>query len=407
MKILWLSPRLPLPEHTGACKATMALLEELVGAGKDIQMNVVVVADDIPTEAIKSEFETRTQTTGNLYLKKKPLAMGSTGLSFALDKLTNQTLPFTISRCTGKNIKDAISDWNSDRTWDVTVIDGLHAADWIDLDDARFGQKVYRAHNVETDLWEQLYKKETHPIKRLVYKNEYELFHKFEKLICQKSLVLTVSNNDADRMKELGFTSRAEALPIGMKIQDTILTFSSSNKINLLFVGRLDWLPNKEGLLWFLNNVWPKVDTNRLSLTVVGSGESNWLDLYLAHGLQIHRSVPELKSYYTKSDLTLIPLFMGSGTRVKAIESGAYGRSFISTKLGIEGVPVSNQGDYLEANTEAEWISAINNLTKEKCEQLGATLHQKIKLTFDQRELAKKFLAQIAERKSWEQTSVI
>jgi glycosyltransferase involved in cell wall biosynthesis len=385
----------------------MALLEELVPAGQNISLNVVMVSDEVPTEAVKAEFEARTQTSGNLYLKKRPLAMGSMGLSYALDKLTNHTLPFTISRCTGSRIKEAIEKWNGDRTWDVTVVDGIHAGDWINLDDARFGQIVYRAHNVEADLWAQLYQKENNFIKRSVFKNEFVLCDKFERMLCAKSIVLTVSETDALRMKSLKFTSQAKSLPIGMKIKNSNLTFSSTEKINLLFVGRLDWLPNKEGLIWFLNNVWPKVDRHRLSLTVVGSGESAWLDSYLASDLQIHRSVPDLKSFYTKSDLTLIPLFMGSGTRVKAIESGAYGRSFVATTLGIEGVPVSNKSEYIEANTESEWISALNALTKEKCEELGKTIHQTIKSTFDRREIAKKFLSQIAERKSWEQTSAI
>lgn len=406
MKILWLSPRLPLPDHTGACKATMALLEELIPVSKDISLNVVCVADELPSEKVKAEFEARTKAHGNLYLQKKPLIFGSLAASFALDKLTNQTLPFTISRCSGARIKNEIEKWNDGRTWDVTVFDGLHAADWIDTKDPRYGQLVYRAHNVETDLWEQLYQKEQNPVKRLVYKNEFNLFQKFEKAVCKKSLVLTVSKTDAERMRELDFTASAQALPIGVRVEE-ILTFSPSQKIELLFVGRLDWLPNKEGLLWFLNKVWPMVDHKSISLTVVGSGESQWLAPYEASNLQIFRNVPELKSFYTKSYLTLIPLFIGSGTRVKAIESASYGRSFMATSLGIEGVPVTAHQDYIEANTAQEWIKALNNLTFNQCENLGQNIHQKIKSQFEQREVAKLFLSQITERKSWEQTSVI
>ncbi|AZZ36211.1 hypothetical protein CIK05_05190 [Bdellovibrio sp. qaytius] len=407
MKILWLSPRLPLPDHTGATKATLSLLEEIKGAGQNISLSIVCLGDELPSSEIVSEIEKRTNTSANLYLTKNPMPLGSTGLSFIFDKFINHHIPFTLSRCKSERIESEILKWNNKRTWDVTVVDGLHAAEMVNLKDPRFGRIVYRAHNVETDLWLQIFKKQTNPLKRLVFKREYNLYDKYEKDFCQKTLVLTVSQTDADRMNELGFTTKAQSLPIGMRMENNILPFSKNEKIKLLFVGRLDWHPNKDGLLWFLNTVWPKVDHEKLSLTVVGSGESQWLTPYEAPNLQIHRSVPELKSYYTNSNLTLIPLFMGSGTRVKAIESAAYGRSFIATSLGIEGVPVLPGQEYIEANTAQEWIDALNNLTFSQCETLGQKIQQKIKMQFDQREVAKLFLSQIAERKSWEQTSTI
>ena len=407
MRILWLSPRMPLPDHTGATKATLSLLEEIKAAGQGILLNIVCLSDELPTQNIVSEIEARTKTVDNLYLKKNPMPLKSTGLGFIADKFINRDIPFTLSRCKSQRIESEILKWNNNRTWDVTVVDGLHAAEMVNLKDPRFGRIVYRAHNVETDLWAQIYKKQTNPLKRLVFKREFDLYDKYEKDFCQKSLVLTVSENDADRMSELGFTTKAQSLPIGMRMENNILPFTAAEKIQLLFVGRLDWHPNKDGLLWFLNNVWPKVDQQKLSLTVVGSGESQWLAPFEAPNLQIHRSVPELKSYYTNSNLTLIPLFMGSGTRVKAIESAAYGRSFIATSLGIEGVPVTPGQEFIEANSVQQWISALNNLTYSQCETLGLKIQAKIKLNFDQREVAKLFLSQIAERKSWEQTSAI
>lgn len=407
MKILWLSPRIPLPDHTGATKATLALLEEIKSIGHEISLSIVGLGNELPSPEVIAEIEKRTKTIGNLYLHKNPLPFGSTGLGFLVDKFINRHIPFTFSRCKSARIENEILKWNDGRTWDVTVVDGLHAAEMVNLSDSCFGRIVYRAHNVETDLWAQIFKKETNPLKRLIFKREFALYQKYEKNFCQKSLVLTVSQTDAVRMKELGFTKTAKSLPIGMNFENSKLPFKAAQKIELLFVGRLDWHPNKDGLLWFLNNVWPNVDKQRLSLTVVGSGESQWLAPYEASNLQTFRSVPELKSFYTKSYLTLIPLFMGSGTRVKAIESAAYGRSFIATSLGIEGVPVTPSQDYIEANTAQDWITALNNLTYQECETLGQNIHLKIKSQFDQREVARLFLSQIAERKSWEQTSAI
>jgi len=407
MKILWLSPRIPLPDHTGGAKATLTLLEEIKNSANNISLSLVCLGDELPSPEIISTIEERTQTTGNLYLRKNLMPLGSKALGYLADKFINRNIPFTLSRCKSGRIEAEILKWNNGRTWDVTVVDGLHAAEMVNLSDSRFGRIVYRAHNVETDLWRQIFQKETNLVKRLIFKREFELYQKFEKNFCQKSLVLTVSQTDAERMKELAFTNAAKSLPIGMHFENTQLPFEASQKIELLFVGRLDWHPNKDGLLWFLNNVWPNVDKQHLSLTVVGSGESQWLAPYEASNLQIFRSVPELKTFYTKSYLTLIPLFMGSGTRVKAIEAAAYGRSFIATSLGIEGVPVIPNQDYIEANTAKDWINALKNLTVEQCKILGENIHHKIRSQFDQREVAKLFLSQIAEGKSWEQTSVI
>jgi hypothetical protein len=179
---------------------------------------------------------------------------------------------------------------------------------------------------------------------------------------------------------------------------ETIQPIKASGALELLFIGRMDWLPNSQGLNWFLDGVWPflKSSTNQsFTLHVIGSHASQSLIKRLKNtsGVIYHAHVPNVGQYYDQVAITIIPILIGSGTRVKAIESAQYGRSFISTTKGIEGILLSPEIDFIEANSKEEWIHALNALTVEKCAHLGKNIYDNLEKKYDRQLIQNHFIA--------------
>lgn len=404
MKILWVSPRWPLPVDTGAKKAMMTILEDLkksgLRQGLQIEISTICLVENSISNFDLNHFEAMTGSSDNLILNKNRSFFKHQFINYIIEKIKHPFLPFTYSRCSNKVAKLKLNDWMLDKNWDITVLDGLHGGALLNLEDKRLGAIVYRAHNVESDLWLQMIKKEPHLIKKWVFKLEHCLFKAVEQKVVNRSqLVLTVSDVDRLRFLNLMNPSKIETFPIGISFLNTPLEFpTESTQINLLFVGRLDWLPNKEGLQWFLKCVWPELDKNiNFHLDIVGSGESEWLNSYSSERIQIHRNVPELKPFYKVAHLTLIPLFLGSGTRVKAIEASSLGRSFISTQLGVEGLPFDADLHYIAAETKEEWIQKLNTLHYDTTKILAHKIYEITSEKFDQSKLSNHLVSLFAQ----------
>jgi glycosyltransferase involved in cell wall biosynthesis len=105
-------------------------------------------------------------------------------------------------------------------------------------------------------------------------------------------------------------------------------------------VGSLDWLPNVEGIVWFLDNVWPTVCTTRpeATLHIVGRNPPQSLLKRRDRQVTVVGSVPDVREYVAKASAFVVPLFAGGGTRLKVLEAMAMRVPIVSTSTGIEGI---------------------------------------------------------------------
>lgn len=105
---------------------------------------------------------------------------------------------------------------------------------------------------------------------------------------------------------------------------------------DLLFVGTLGYAPNEEGLLWFITEVVPLLPDVRVA--IVGANPTQELLKFESPLLHIHANVPEVSSWYRTAHAAIVPLFAGSGTRIKILEAWAHHTPVVTTSMGIEGI---------------------------------------------------------------------
>jgi hypothetical protein len=303
-----------------------------------------------------------------------------------------QPLPLTARRFASRKAREALAA--NAQPWTHIMIDGTHAgALWLEKNRIRFPENIVvalRAHNEETEFWSQL-AEPSRGLKRWVLERECALMNRFQaEVIAGSRLICPVSLADTEKFRKLYPSAHERMKPLAIGFDWPTVTPQAPQALSsprFLFLGRLDWHPNAEGLSWFLKYVWPEVARLRpeLAIDVVGGFASPVLQTLLREtaGVSYHGLVPDVAPFYEATSLSIIPILTGSGTRVKAIESFRYGRSVLTTTRGIEGVPLKSGRDFLLADSAEEWIRILTTLTSDKLAALGTAAFQSGRTHFD------------------------
>src|SRR5207245_6187762 len=110
----------------------------------------------------------------------------------------------------------------------------------------------------------------------------------------------------------------------------------------LVFVGSLDWRPNQDAVVWFLDHVWDRIlrAVPDARLRVVGRAPPDWFSTRCRAAVrtEIDASVPDVRPYFARAAAVVVPLRVGGGSRVKICEALAMERPVVSTSVGAEGL---------------------------------------------------------------------
>lgn len=129
-----------------------------------------------------------------------------------------------------------------------------------------------------------------------------------------------------------------------------------------LFLGTY-FKPNNQGILWFVNNVLPHVD---IQMRIIGKGMAKLkAENACLKDIEVLSDVPDLDPYLKQADIMILPVFDGSGMKVKTCESLMYGKNIIATSEAFEGYTADYDRIGAKCDTPAQFIEAINAFCKE------------------------------------------
>lgn len=210
----------------------------------------------------------------------------------------------------------------------------------------------------------------SNPFKKVFsYLDASRIFDMERKYLQEVPAIVVVSEQDKATIIEWYKIppSRIHVIPNGVHLHIQIMR-NNSNPI-ILFVGSLDYYPNVDGLLYFIQKILPQVkqEVPNVKLLVVGSGLP---PKYLYHLVRREQSVeflgyvPNLCHVYEQASLLVVPLRIGGGTRLKILEAFSYGVPVVSTTVGAEGLKVEDGRHLLLADTPNRFASCIIQLLK-------------------------------------------
>lgn len=226
--------------------------------------------------------------------------------------------------------------------------------------------RIADLHNVDHLLYKSLYDINIKNHRR-IYK--YLAFQE-KNIYTNADIIAACSVKDANALKSLN----KNRIPVIIVPNGTTIKNGNYSKpyknFNLIFCGSLDYLPNKEGLLWFYHEVWAvlKVKFPTLSICIIGSNGNDEAYNLLKMDKQIDfiGEVEDVTPYYQKSHLAIVPLLKGSGTRLKIVEAMSYGVPVLSTSIGAEGINYKVDKNILIANAPEEFIKAVSKVIQDQ-----------------------------------------
>lgn len=226
---------------------------------------------------------------------------------------------------------------------------------------------AFSPHNVEHRIIREI-AAQFGPTHRPFWELEWRKLAREERWLWRASdLCLAVSEVDAETMKA-GGARRVEVFPNGTDPVSAppLPPLHPGTPLRLLFVGSADYWPYELGLAWFVNEVMPLLRADGpVAFDVVGAPPARPV---AAEGVAYQGRVPDVSPYYGEAHALVIPVFQGSGTRLKAVEAAARQRPIISTGLGIEGLPLREGEHYVRAESAEDFAAAVRRLRAELVE---------------------------------------
>lgn len=224
--------------------------------------------------------------------------------------------------------------------------------------------KVYRLHNIESQIWARHAEEQRwflrpyfHLQARRIAKYERECLHVYDGL-------LPISDKEAEFAQASGYKGRMEVFPFGIDVQKYVAPPLEADPPRIGFIGGLDWLPNQQGIVWFLEKVWGRFRRRHpdAHLSIAGRNTPHWLYKYADSHTHILGEVPDAQMFFHAHEIFIAPLFSGSGIRIKLIEAFATGRAIVATPIAAESLVYEEGRDLLIAEQPEAFADALSVL---------------------------------------------
>jgi sugar transferase (PEP-CTERM/EpsH1 system associated) len=243
-------------------------------------------------------------------------------------------------------------------TFDIVQVESIHMAQYcLGLPQTT----ILDLHNIESLLMRRYARQESNPLKRLYAEVTWRKLAAYERETCGRfSHCLTCSDEERVLLQTRSGVDRVTVIPNGV---DMDAYAADDNELpngaglppgdRVVFVGRMDYHANVEGVRWFSRHVWPRIRANRPGaiFQIVGGYPVPAISrLARAGEIEVTGFVRDVRPYVRQASVVVVPLRVGGGTRLKILEALALGKPLVSTTVGAEGIEAVPDRDLVIAD---------------------------------------------------------
>ena len=348
--ILIISHKPPYPKVDGGSIAIAQVLEAVLEQGCHVTF-LCMETDKHPSQ--------NSITNTNLNFKAIYVNTKLKIASALTNMFTKQS--YILSRFNQNVFRKALKKILKKQTFDTILFESLFTSSFLNtVNEHSNAKKLYRAHNIEHHIWLQQSNQKKNIFKRWYLKIQAKRL-KNEEIKFWNNIDSILSISETDRSYIIKQCPTPTFI-LGLHIEKRHLQYNDqSTKVDFFHLGAMDWLPNQDGMNWILKDVFPKVKQKEKSAEIhlAGRAMPTKLKSHKQDGYYNHGEVSNASDFMSKHKVMLVPLFTGSGIRVKIIDGMSLGKCIISTSIGVKGINCSNNKNILIANTENEFIEAM------------------------------------------------
>lgn len=351
MRVLQICSKPAVPEIDGGCLATNALTQALLNCGVQVDILTIATQKHPITQETIDYYQKKKIAFDSVYINTKPKPLAA-----FLNLFSKKS--YNIERFVSETFSNVIIEKLKKYSYDYILIEGLYVSMYMtEIKTHSKALILYREHNIEYRIWQQISKK-TISFKKLYVKLLAKKLKRYEyNFLKSIKYVLAISQIDLDFIKKINPNlSNSIVIPFGYKKDITPITLADN--YSLCHIGAMDWQPNIHGVNWLIKNVIPQLNNTPLYLAgkKIPAKYSNLSN----NNIYSLGEVENAEEFITQHNIMLVPLFTGSGMRIKVIEAMALGRVVIGTNKAFEGITVTHKENAIIANTAQEFIKYIN-----------------------------------------------
>ena len=346
MNILLISLTVPVPPTNGHKMRTWSLIRALTALGH----KTTVLCFASPREA--------TDDLSDLYrlcesVELIPLEVESLSSSGILHRFYRvfQPLPYGVLRFCSEQMRQRIAHHVDSNRPDLVVAETAYSA--INIPNTSVPVAIDH-HNIESLILKRYCSVETRLFRRLYAGLEYAKMLAWDKKVCRSAdLQFACSSIDRDQVLALCGPANCSVVPNTVELDE----YSPTPLVQvptLVYVGGLDWLPNRDAIEFFIQEIFPSICKEVESVRLIVAGRNPPADferrMRRAKGVELVANAKDIRDVLSRAAVCVVPLRIGSGTRLKILEAAAMGKAVVSTSLGAEGLLLSPGNEILIAD---------------------------------------------------------
>jgi len=358
--ILFISTQLPYPPKSGGTIKSWHYLSHLTDTYAVGLACFLKEEDPLHLEGLNAQLELRETISLPLSVPRNVLTLIKSYLfSNSLNLYRNRSSTF-------KSLIEEKAD-----QYDILLVDHYEMFQYVPSDYK--GKVIIHTHNAEFELWRRMAGLSKNPLLKLALRLESKRVKNYEAKIFKLADLVYASPSDIQSFQMSGMETDNFKITYHLGNDELLklppMQFEHTEK-SLLFMGTLSWEPNIDGLLWFIEEVFPLLQKQHQDLKLYVLGKQT--DERLAEaaktfsGIELCGFIDHIESYLDKSRVFVVPLRFGSGMKVKVLEGMYRGLPIVTTEIGAEGLEVNSGNELLISKGPAEFADACLQLLEDK-----------------------------------------
>ncbi len=400
MKILFVTPQLPYPPDKGTTIRNYALLKGMAQRGHDVHLLSFIRSEEDLAWARNLQPCCHKITTVIAPQRSTVTRLRTFILS---------SLPDMAWRLPSPEFQEKLSDLLEREFFDIVQVEGIEVAQYalgVLQEKARRPDQpgpvvIFDDHNAEYVLQKRAWEIDRRYVlrwpKAFYSWVQWRRLRRYEAHVCRGvDKVLAVSDADAEAIAALGDGLQATVIPNGVDCAffsqnlpppDHPVPSPIRHIASLVFTGTMDFRPNIDAALWFCQEILPRIkkDVFHVHFYIVGKSPVKEVRMLAGPAVTVTGYVSDIRPYIAHSSVYVVPIRMGSGTKLKVLQAMAMNIPVVSTTTGAEGIDAVPDRDILIADAPDEFARRVVTLldNAEQRRQLAANARKLVEEKYD------------------------
>lgn len=356
MHILQLSNKPPFPPNDGSSIAMCNMSFGFIANNVDLTLFTINTKKHFKPDSEIDETFKKQSHYKSIYRNTDVTPVGA-----LLNLFSKQS--YMVSRFYFSEFEEKLIALLKEKNFDVVHLESIFMGNYIPVIRKYSKAKIsIRTHNIEHLIWQRMIENEKSFIKKRYLSLQNKRLKNFEYKILQSvDAIVPITPVDEGYFRKWGINKPYRSSPTGLVFENYPVDNTQELPLSVFHFGSMDWMPNEEAVLWFVENVWERIlqKVPQAKFYILGRGMSQKVLSLVKPNVIIVGQTDSAQKVYHSYSVMVIPLLSGSGMRIKMIEGMAYAKPIVSTTIGAEGISVMPGKNCLLADSPQDFANAV------------------------------------------------